>query len=68
MKKKSEPVSIDETLKKLEEIALWFERQNEPSLEEGLKKVEEAAVLLEASRKRLGEIENRFVEVKKKMD
>ena len=68
MKKKSEPVSIDETLKKLEEIALWFERQNEPSLEEGLKKVEGAAVLLEASRKRLGEIENRFVEVKKQMD
>ncbi len=66
--KKTAGVSIDETLKKLEQIAAWFEAQSEPNLEEGLKKVEEAAVLLEASRKRLGEIENRFDEVKKKMD
>ncbi|MFZ1735776.1 MAG: exodeoxyribonuclease VII small subunit [Candidatus Moraniibacteriota bacterium] len=66
--KKTDAVSIDETLKKLEQIAVWFETQSEPNLEEGLKRIEEAAVLLEASRKRLGEIENRFDEVKKKMD
>ncbi|MGB2790989.1 MAG: hypothetical protein WBC29_00345 [Candidatus Moraniibacteriota bacterium] len=66
--KKTDAVSIDETLKKLEQIAVWFETQSEPNLEEGLKRIEEAAVLLEASRKRLGEIENRFDEVKKKID
>lgn len=66
--KKTDHVSLDETLKKLERIAEWFEKQNEPNLEEGLRKVEEAALLLKASRERLGEIENRFDEVKKIVD
>ncbi len=66
--KKSQQTNIDETLKKLERIALWFENENEPNLEEGLKRIEEAAVLLAASRTRLGEIENRFAEVKKILD
>lgn len=68
MKKTMATVNVDETLKKLERIAEWFEKQDEPSLEEGLKKIEEAAILVEASRKRLGEIENRFDEVKKIVD
>lgn len=68
MKKTTATVNVDETLKKLERIAEWFEKQSEPSLEEGLKKIEEAAILIEASRKRLGEIENRFDEVKKIVD
>lgn len=67
MKKKMESASIDETLKKLEGIAAWFEQQNEPSLEEGLRKIEEAVALLDTSRKRLGEIENRFDEVRRKI-
>lgn len=66
--KKEKSVSLDDTLKKLERIAAWFEEQDEPRVEEGLRKVEEAAELLEASRKRLGEIENRFDEVKKRMN
>ncbi len=66
--KKTDAINIDETLKKLEGIAEWFEKQREPKLEEGLKKMEEAALLLSASRKRLGEIENRFDEVKKIVD
>lgn len=68
MKKTTAMVNVDETLKKLERIAEWFEKQDELSLEEGLKKIEEAAILVEASRKRLGEIENRFDEVKKIVD
>lgn len=68
MKKTTATVNVDETLKKLERIAEWFEKQDEPNLEEGLKKIEEAAILIEASRKRLGEIENRFDEVKKIVD
>ncbi len=66
--KKEKSVSLDDTLKKLERIAAWFDEQDEPRVEEGLRKVEEAAELLEASRKRLGEIENRFDEVKKRMN
>ncbi|QQS15387.1 MAG: exodeoxyribonuclease VII small subunit [Candidatus Moraniibacteriota bacterium] len=68
MKKRTGSVSIDETLKKLEGIAAWFEQQNEPNLEEGLRKIEEAVALLDTSRKRLGEIENRFEEVRKKIE
>ncbi len=64
MKRKNAEVDIDETLRSLEEIAAWFEEQKESNLEEGLKKVEEAAKLLDSGRKRLGEIENRFEEVK----
>ncbi len=66
--KKAGRISLDETLKKLERIAEWFEKQNEPNLEEGLKKVEEAALLLKESRERLGEIENRFDEVRRIVD
>lgn len=66
--KKTTPVNIDETLKKLEAIAEWFEKQDEPRLEEGLRKIEEAAVLLKLSRVRLSEIENRFEMVKKMVD
>ena len=66
--KKAGRISLDETLKKLERIAEWFGKQNEPNLEEGLKKVEEAALLLKESRERLGEIENRFDEVRRIVD
>lgn len=63
--KKSNPANIDETIKKLEAIAEWFDSQNEPDLEQGLLKVEEAARLLSVGRERLAEIENRFEAVKK---
>lgn len=66
--KKTNSVNIDETLKKLEGIAEWFEKQTEPNIEEGLLKVEEAAKLLSASRARLGEIENTFEDIKKMVD
>ncbi len=62
---KQQPIDIDDVLKKLEHIVAWFDRQDEPKLEDGLKKIEEAAILLEMSRNRLREIENRFEEVKK---
>lgn len=66
--KKTETVNIDETMRKLEKIASWFEAQETPNLEEGLKKMKEAAQLLAASRERLGEIENALDEVKKMVD
>lgn len=67
MKKTNTEENVDEILKNLERIAAWFEKQSEPNLEEGLRKVEEASELLERGRKRLGEIENQFEEVKKKI-
>ncbi len=66
--KKEQTTNIDETLKKLEAVKEWFDRQSEPNIEEGLKKVEEASLLVSEGRKRLAEIENRFEEIKKTME
>lgn len=54
-------------MKKLREIARWFEEQEEIDVERGLEKVKEGAVLIKASRERLKELENEFEEVKKKL-
>ncbi len=55
-------------LKKLAEIAQWFEESEEVDVEEGIKKVKEAASIIKESRERLKEIENEFEEVKKEFD
>ena len=60
--------NINDSLKKLAEIAAWFERQKEVDVELGLEKVREGARLIKIARERLREIENEFVEVKKEME
>ena len=60
--------NINDSLKKLAEIATWFERQKEVDVELGLEKVREGARLIKIARERLREIENEFVEVKKEME
>lgn len=60
--------SLSESIKKLEEIVLWFEGQEEVDVEKGLEKFKEGAVLVKASRQRLVEIENEFREVEKTLD
>ena len=55
-------------LKKLSQIAEWFEDREEVDVEEGLKKVKEAAGLIKRSKERLREIENEFEEIKKEVD
>jgi len=67
MEKKTNGVNLNETLKKLEAISSWFDSQREVDVEEGLKKVKEGAELIKASKARLAEIENEFLEVKKGM-
>jgi len=59
--------NLTETMKKLREIAAWFEQQDEIDIEKGLEKVKEGAVLIKASRERLKDLENEFEEVKKKL-
>lgn len=69
MKKRKAPnSSLSENLKRLSEIADWFDGREEIDIEEGLKKVREAAALLKASRKRLKAVENEFEEIKKEAD
>lgn len=60
-----EKLNLTESLKKLEEINAWFENQEEVDVEKGLDKVKEGVKLVKASRERLQEIENEFIEIKK---
>lgn len=60
--------NLSNSLKKLAEIAKWFEDQKQVDVEEGLEKVKEGVKLIKTSRDRLKEIENEFEEVKKELD
>lgn len=60
--------NINESLKKLEEIVDWFEKQREVDVEAGLEKVREGAQLIKIARERLKQIENEFEEVKKEIE
>lgn len=53
------------SLKKLEAIADWFEKESEIDVEEGLKKVKEGGELIKELRGRLKEVANEFEEIKK---
>ena len=59
--------NLQETIKKLEEISIWFTSQKELDVEEGLNKVKEAATLIKASKERLKAVENAFEEIKKEI-
>lgn len=66
-KTNSSEVNLNETLKKLGQIVSWFESNNELDVEKGLEQVKIGAELIKASRQRLTEIENEFVEIKKEI-
>ncbi|PIP18158.1 MAG: hypothetical protein COY82_01015 [Parcubacteria group bacterium CG_4_10_14_0_8_um_filter_35_7] len=58
---------LKDSLKKLEEIIEWFDKQEEVDVEAGLERVKRGAALIKASRKRLEKLENEFEEVKKEL-
>lgn len=60
-------VNLTESLKKLEEIADWFENQQEVDVEAGLTKVKDASTLIADSKARLSEIENEFNEIERQI-
>lgn len=55
---------LKDSLKKIEEIIGWFDRQEEIDVEAGLEKVKEGAALIKSGKKRLKELENEFEKVK----
>ena len=59
--------SLSESLKKLEAITEWFERQETVDVEIALEKVKEGVVLIRESKTRLREVENEFEIVKKSL-
>jgi hypothetical protein len=68
MSKKTYKKGLNKNLKRLAEIAEWFDIQEEVDVEEGLEKVKEAAALIKLSKERLREIENEFEEIKREID
>jgi exonuclease VII small subunit len=60
--------NLSESLKKLEQISVWFDEQEEIDLEKGLLKVKEGAKLIKESRAQLRDIENEFEEIKAEME
>ncbi|HPD19781.1 MAG TPA: hypothetical protein PLV95_00895 [Candidatus Pacearchaeota archaeon] len=57
--------SLKQNLKKLNEIADWFDKQEEVDIEIALEKVKEAAEIIRETDKRLKKAENEFEEIKK---
>jgi exonuclease VII small subunit len=55
--------SIQVQLKELEDIAQWFEKEEDFDIEEGLKKVKEGASLVKKLKTRIQEVENEFREL-----
>ncbi|MEK7203729.1 MAG: exodeoxyribonuclease VII small subunit [Patescibacteria group bacterium] len=60
--------NLKESLRKLNEIADWFENQEEIDVEIGLGKVKEGAKLVKDCKARLSEIENEFEKVRKEVE
>jgi exodeoxyribonuclease VII small subunit len=55
-----EKTTLQEDLKKLQEISHYFENEESVDIEEGLKKVEEGARLAKKLKLRLKAVENKF--------
>lgn len=56
--------NLSHQLEKLSSIADWFSKREEIDVEKGLHKAKVAAKLIKSCKKRLGEIENEFEEIK----
>ena len=64
----SKKIPIKDSLKKLEEIAAWFEKQKDIDVEEALGRVKEGALLIKELKGRIIEVENEFREIKKELE
>ena len=60
--------NLNQNLKKLKDIAEWFENQEEVDVEAGLEKVKEAASIIKEAKKQFKEVENEFLEIKKEIE
>jgi hypothetical protein len=61
-------INLSENLKKLQEIADWFDAQENVDIEAGLAKVKESVTLIKECRVRLADVQNQFNEVKKEIE
>lgn len=61
-------IDINDSLKKLEGIADWFEKEESVDVEKGMEKVKEGVTLIKQLRGRLKEVQNEFNEIKAELD
>jgi len=59
--------NLKESLRKLNEIVNWFEKQEEVDIEIGLEKIKEGAKLVKDCKTRLSEVENEFEKVREEL-
>lgn len=59
---------LKDSLKKLKEIVVWFDNQEEIDVETALEKVKQGVVLIKESRGQLKQLENEFEKVKQDID
>ncbi len=64
----TKPINLSENLKKLQDIAEWFDQQENVDIEAGLIKVKESVTLIKECRVRLADVQNQFNEVKKEIE
>jgi len=67
MSEKSKPLTLKEQLAQLDQIITWFE-QDDFDLDEALVKFEAGMKLAETIRRRLADLENNIVILKKRFD
>ena len=63
----TEKINLKDSLKKLNDIAVWFEGQKEVDVEAGLERLKEGAELVKVCKKRLSEIENEFEQIQREV-
>lgn len=59
-------VDIKKSLNELQEITEWFQ-EDEIDLDKGLEKLKDGVKIIKQCRKRIQEIENEFVDIKKEL-
>lgn len=68
MSAKKKEQNFAEAFAELEAITEWFDSQENVDLDEGLQKFERGLALTTALKKKLSEVENQVVELKKKYE
>ncbi|MGC9968918.1 MAG: exodeoxyribonuclease VII small subunit [Minisyncoccia bacterium] len=61
-------VNLNESLKQLAKIVVWFEEQEEVDVEKGLEYVKEGVELIKTCKARLSQVENEFKEIKRDLE
>ena len=67
-KSKPEEKSFKHHLEEIADILAWFDAQETLDVEQALEKMKRAGELLKITKGRLGELENKFKEIKKEIE